>query len=199
MSSPDMTAALELIRRGCELISAQESGSEEAKRLKPAVVLLREAADITKTVAGAGESVELRWRIYEMIQSQAGSDNAALYKELSCSIHLGLAGELSEPITLPCGHTFCKTCVAPLYTGSINQRKCPSCRVNIAVAYETLKPNMAIKGVIAHLLPRGSTYDMSAITAADAAVRTAATVDMGAVEPVRMSGDMFYGGSNWRW
>lgn len=172
--TPEMAAALGHIRHGCAAITAQETGSEEAKRLKPAVVLLQEAASITKGVPDAGESVELRWRIYEMIQAQAGDGNAALYKELRCSIHLGLAGEISEPVTLPCGHTYCKTCVAPLFTTG-GQRKCPQCREVITVSYASLKPNVAIKGIVAHLLPRGSTYDQGAITAADAAVAAANT------------------------
>ena len=173
--TPEMAVALEHIRHGCAMVVAQEGGSEEAKRLKPAAVLLQEAASITKGVPDAGESVELRWRVYEMIQAQAGGDNAALYKELRCSIHLGLAGEISEPVTLPCGHTYCKTCVAPLFTTG-GQRKCPQCREIITVSYASLKPNVAIKGIVAHLLPRGSTYDQDAIAAADAAVAAAATV-----------------------
>ena len=173
METPEMIEAIELIKRGCEMIAAQEGSSEETRRLRPAAVLLKEAATIAKTVPDAGESVELRWRIYEMIQSQGGSDNSAMYKELGCSIHMGLAGEVSEPVTLPCGHTFCKTCIAPLFAGSVSQRKCPQCRAAITITYQSLQPNTAVKGIVAHLLPRGHTYDMAAIAAADASVDAA--------------------------
>jgi hypothetical protein len=131
--------ALELIKRGCEMIAAQEGGSAEAKQLKAAAVLVQEASEIAKTIPNAGESVELRWRIYQMIQSQAESDNAALYKELRCPIHLGLAGENSDPVTLPCGHTFCKTCIAGLFGATTTPRKCPQCRADITVSYASLK------------------------------------------------------------
>lgn len=172
-SSDDVLAeAMALIKRGCEMIAAIDGGSEDAKRLRPAVVLLKEASTIIKTVPDAGDSGMLRWRIYETIQAQEGNDNAALYKELRCSIHLGLAGECSDPVTLPCGHSFCKTCIAPFYsaTMSVSQRKCPQCRVPFTVSYDSLKTNVAIKGVTDHLLPLGTQHDAAAIAAAEAAV-----------------------------
>lgn len=170
MTTPEMTEALELIKRGCEMIAAQEGGSAEAKQLKAAAVLVQEASEIAKTIPNAGESVELRWRIYQMIQSQAESDNAALYKELRCPIHLGLAGENSDPVTLPCGHTFCKTCIAGLFGPTTTPRKCPQCRADITVSYASLKTNLAIKGIVAHLLPRGHAYDPAVLAAAAATV-----------------------------
>lgn len=177
MDTAQMTEAMDLIKRGCDMIAVQEGGSDEDKRLKVAAILLKEASDIAKTVPDAGESIELRWRVYEMIQSQTGSANAALYKELACPIHLGLAGEISEPVTLACGHTFCKTCISHIFTG-VGQRKCPQCRAPITVTYASLQPNLAIKGIVAHLLPRGSTYDMAAIAAADAAVAEATALPL---------------------
>lgn len=154
----------------CAQVSAAAPGSEEEKKLSAALTLMVKAAEIIKGVPGAGGSGTIRWRIYQLIQAQEGDDNAALYKELKCSVHLGLAGECSDPITLPCGHSFCKTCIAPIYYISVpaSQRKCPQCREQIMVSYSSLKPNVAIKGVTAHLLPRGSTYDVEAIAAIEA-------------------------------
>jgi hypothetical protein len=165
-------AGLALVKQGCALIAAIDGGSDEAKRLRPAIVLLQEAAEITKTVPDAGSSGGLRWRLYQAVQAQEGHDDAAFYKELRCSIHLGLAGETSEPVTLPCGHTFCKTCVAPFYKigASVAARKCPQCREPISVTYWSLKVNFAIKGIVDHLLPRGHTYDAAAIAAAEAQI-----------------------------
>jgi hypothetical protein len=167
-----LEAGLALIKQGCALIAAVDGGSEEAKRLRPAIVLLQEAAEITKTVPEAGSSGALRWRLYQAVQAQEGDDDAAFYKELRCSIHLGLAGEMSEPVTLPCGHTYCKTCVAPFYKvgASVGARKCPQCREPITVMYQSLKVNFAIKGIVDHLLPLGHTYDTTAIAAAEAQV-----------------------------
>lgn len=169
-----MAQALALIKQGCDLIAGLDGGSAEEKKLRPAIALLHEAATIVKTVPDAGESPMLRWRLYQAIQAQEGGDNAALYKELRCSIHLGLAGECSDPVTLPCGHSFCKTCIAPLYYVSVavSQRKCPQCRVPITVAYSSLKPNVAINGVTSHLLPLGTRHDDAAIAAVEEQVTT---------------------------
>ena len=169
--------AIALIRRGCEMLAALNAPTPEEARLKPAITLLTEASAIIRTVPDAGESGTLRWRLYQAVQAQGGSDNAALYKELRCAIHLGLAGECSDPVTLPCGHSFCKTCIAPFfYIGaSASNRKCPHCRETITVSYQQLKPNVAIKGVTAHLMPLGAEHDMAAIAAVEARVATAAS------------------------
>jgi hypothetical protein len=160
----------EQLTRLCDQVSAAAPGSEDEKKLSAALTLMVKAASIIKSVPGAGASSTLRWRIYQLIQAQEGDDNAAFYKELKCAIHLGLAGECSDPVTLPCGHSFCKTCVAPMYYISVqpSQRRCPQCREQITVAYSSLKPNVAIKGVTNHLLPLGTTHDPAAIAAIEA-------------------------------
>ena len=162
----------EQLARVCAQMSAAAPGSEEEKKLSAALTLMVKAAEIIKAVPGAGASGTIRWRIYQLIQAQEGDDNAALYKELKCSIHLGLVGECSDPITLPCGHSFCKTCIAPMYYISVQptQRRCPQCREQITVAYSSLRPNVAIKGVTNHLLPRGTTHDAAAIAAVEAQI-----------------------------
>lgn len=175
-TSDPQAEALALIRRGCEMIAALDAVTPEEARLKPAITLLTEASTIISTVPDAGESGTLRWRLYQAVQAQGGSDNAALYKELRCAIHLGLAGECSDPVTLPCGHSFCKTCIAPFfYEGaSASNRKCPHCRETINVSYQQLKTNVAIKGVTAHLMPLGAQHDVAAIAATEARVAPAA-------------------------
>jgi len=155
----------------CDQIAAAAPGSEEEK-LSAALTLMIKAAEIIKAVPGAGGFGGIRWRIYQLIQAQEGDDNAALYKELKCAIHLGLAGECSDPVTLPCGHSFCKTCIAPMYYASVqpSQRKCPQCREQIMVSYHSLRPNVAIKGMTNHLLPQGMTHDAEAIAAIEARI-----------------------------
>jgi hypothetical protein len=173
-SESEMTAALELIRQGCARIAAIDGGSESAKRLRPAIILLKEAAEISRSVPEAGDSGALRWRLYQAVQGQEGSTDSAFYKELRCSIHLGLAGENSDPVTLPCGHSFCKTCIAPLYAATVlpRNRACPQCRERITVEYSSLMPNVAIKGVVDHLLPLGTVRDTDSIVSAESVIST---------------------------
>jgi hypothetical protein len=153
----ELSAALDLISQGCALISQNSPGalSEDARQLRPAIVLLQHAAAIISGVPEAGQSATLRWRIYQLIQAQQ-SDDACFYKELRCAIHLGLCGEVGgDPVTLPgCGHTYCRECIAPVMAAGGAQRKCPQCRVPIAVAVDALRTNVAIKGVVDRLLPR---------------------------------------------
>ena len=172
-----MTQALALIKQGCDLIATIDGGSPEEKQLRPAITLLLEAATIIKSVPDAGENPNLRWRLYQTIQAQEGGDNAALYKELRCPVHLGLVGECSDPVTLPCGHSFCKTCIAPFYlpSASVSNRKCPQCRTQITVSYDSLKPNVSLNGVTQHLLPRGTQRDTAAIAAIEAQINTLPT------------------------
>jgi len=170
MSTPEISNALAVIKAECDKIAAVDGGSDEAKRLRPAIMLLQLAADIIKTVPDAGASGDLRWRIYQLIQAQEGDDNSALYKELRCSIHLGLAGEDGTPVTLPCGHSFCKSCVKPMFgTGTVP--KCPQCRERVNVPLSALKTNACIKGVVDHLMPMAT---VAANTAAADAARAAA-------------------------
>jgi hypothetical protein len=162
-----LQAALELILQGCEAIRQHSPGlSEEATRLRPALVLLQHAAGIISSVPECGQSATLRWRIYQLIQAQQGSEDSAFYKELRCPIHLGLCGENSDPVTLLCGHSFCLTCIVPVISGtSAAQRRCPQCRAPILVTADQLSTNVAIKAIVDRLLPQapaGATAGASA-------------------------------------
>lgn len=157
----DKKAADKLIEKVVELISALPAESPEAQTLNSAMLLIEKAIPIITSVPEAGMAAQLRWRVYKLIQAQKGSDNSALYKELRCSICLGLAGsdgadELAvgatvHPCTTPCGHSFCRGCI----TGMIGagRRNCPICRVQIPAGYVPVD-NAAIKGIVERLMPR---------------------------------------------
>ena len=151
--APELQRALDLITEGCALIAQHTTGlTEEAKQLKPAIVLLQHATSIIASLPEAGQSATLRWKIYQLIQSQQ-SEDSAFYKELRCPVHLGLCGEVSDPVTLPgCGHSYCRTCVAPIMAGA--NPRCPQCRAPIAVPLDQLRTTVAIKGVVDRLLPQ---------------------------------------------
>ena len=154
---PELASALDLIAQGCELIERHSQGlSAEARRLRPAIVLLQHATAVIAATPEAGQSPTLRWRLYQLVQAQQ-SEDAAFYKELRCAIHLGLCGEVgADPVTLPgCGHSYCRACLAPvLAAASAAQRRCPQCRGLIAVPLDALRTNVAIKGVVDRLLPQ---------------------------------------------
>ena len=150
-----LDAALEGLQQACAIISSTSPLSEEARRLRPALVLMQHAAAIINTVPDAGQSPTLRWRLYQLIQAQKNGEDAAFYKELRCAIHLGLCGEAGDPVTLPCGHSFCRPCITPVVgSAQAAARKCPSCRVPITLALADLKATVAIKCIVDRLLPQ---------------------------------------------
>ena len=75
--------------------------------LEEVIKKLDECKVLLQSIPNAGECSTVRWKIYGIIQAQQGDCNGALYKELRCSIHLGLIGENRSPVTLPCGHNYC--------------------------------------------------------------------------------------------
>ena len=110
---------------------------------------LEKCIELVKAIPDASLSPVFRWRVYEFLQAQKGdlANTAAIYKELNCSIHLGLMGEMGAPVTLPCGHTYCRDCLE-----GVMARKCPDCRADIP--YITLHNNVAIKSIVDRLMPR---------------------------------------------
>ena len=108
-------------------------------RMDRVIELLDEAIKGVRSLPEAGESIHLRWRIYQLLQAQKTDGDSAVYKELRCSIHLDLLGEKGPPVTLPCGHSYCTDCIAPI--------------VNVA-DYRQTCPNVAIKAIVDRLLPR---------------------------------------------
>ncbi len=117
--------------------------------------LLQQAITLIKAQPNAGESVHLRWHVYQLLQAQQGDGEGALYKELRCSIHLGLMGECGSPHTLPCGHTFCYDCLQSLFAiSSSSSTTCPDCRQALPSSIQALRPNIAVKAIVERLLPR---------------------------------------------
>ena len=62
-------------------------------------------------------------------------------KILECAICLRL---VAEPITIPCGHTFCRCCLVKTLQQP-NMRKCPTCRAVCQIVAESAEESMMIK------------------------------------------------------
>jgi len=67
---------------------------------------------------------------------------------LECSVCLQL---LCEPVTTPCGHTFCRPCLVG--TLRKNKKKCPSCRAICQIEPETHSETIALSSVAKAVFP----------------------------------------------
>ncbi|CAH2218783.1 E3 ubiquitin ISG15 ligase TRIM25-like [Pelobates cultripes] len=71
--------------------------------------------------------------------------SADLRDELTCSVCLNI---YTEPITLPCGHSFCRVCIAGVLD---TQLSCPECRQSFRIRPK-LKRNLRLSNISKHFL-----------------------------------------------
>ena len=71
-----------------------------------------------------------------------------LSKELECSVCFQL---FYQPITLGCGHTFCKECLARAVQ---HQPQCPLCRIPVALDVPTAKTSTILSNIIEKYYPQ---------------------------------------------
>ncbi|XP_055015389.1 zinc-binding protein A33-like [Boleophthalmus pectinirostris] len=68
--------------------------------------------------------------------------SGCLSEDLTCSICLSL---FTEPVVLPCGHSFCRDCI----TMSLDKHShCPQCRSPVDTKTKTLSSNHVLKGLV---------------------------------------------------
>ena len=98
----------------------------------------------------------VRARVYNHIQSQLspGAEYAgAMYNDLKCTVCRNIFGLNSDhpplerrPITLTCGHTFCKGCMKL-------RASCITCDVPFRVPIREIQPSGVLESVVARIIP----------------------------------------------
>nr|XP_032637601.1 zinc finger protein RFP-like [Chelonoidis abingdonii] len=73
----------------------------------------------------------------------AGNPVESLQQEATCPICLEY---FTEPVTLECGHNFCRACIAQCWEGSDTAASCPQCREN--VQQRNLRHNRQLANVV---------------------------------------------------
>jgi Lon protease-like protein len=82
--------------------------------------------------------------------------HAELAEILQCVLCLSL---ICEPVTIPCGHSFCRVCLVKALRRS--KKKCPTCRSICHVAAETSEESVMLKSLAMHLFPNEYTVRVS--------------------------------------
>jgi hypothetical protein len=70
------------------------------------------------------------------------SDFQTLLHHLQCSLCLSL---ICEPITIPCGHSFCRICLVQSLRR--HKKQCPECRTICHLTAETATENIMLKNL----------------------------------------------------
>ncbi len=109
----------------------------------------------------AGHYPGIRKAIYQLIQAQSpDKSEGAIIGEVQCPIHQGLIGTAGgqdqaqkQPVTISCGHTFCRGCISVAYAMNA-QRRCPTCRAPMTANPSTLPTNIMINSIVSRLKPQ---------------------------------------------
>ena len=125
----------------------------------------------TNTSEGDTEAARSsRMLVYEVIQAQEPTSHGegAIYKDLKCGICTELVGTtpnpaVPNPVTLTCGHMFCRGCV-----GHHSIHICPTCRAPITVPVAHLGKSAAVAEIVSRLLPRQAVAAVAAVAAGGA-------------------------------
>ena len=96
----------------------------------------------------AGEHGTVRMLLYQILQKM-DSSNACIKKDLQCAIHLGV---FVSPITLNCGHSYCKECLLSMER-SFPRPLCPECRSPFNEVYQ-MHENKSLKSLASYMTPK---------------------------------------------
>ena len=100
---------------------------------------------LVEAVSDAGQSGTVTDSRQEGVGTLVGALPISL---VECPICLQL---LCEPLTTPCGHTFCRPCLVG--TLRKNKKKCPTCRAVCHTEPETQKENITLAAIIKNAFP----------------------------------------------
>ncbi len=131
-----------------------------------AVVSCKRAGDVRRVTHD--ESIVL----HEIVDHMSSMDSSDLHEVLECPVCMRL---LYQPVTPPCGHSFCSHCLLAILDRSAP--KCPLCRCVFHTGLRDVPVSKVLEQVIQRLYPE----EMSAIAAEEAAARLDGPADGGAL------------------
>ncbi|XP_023003950.1 probable receptor-like protein kinase At5g61350 [Cucurbita maxima] len=154
----DPTVLAELALKDAEKLMDQCSKSVKPYILKANALILLEKYDIAKDIILSGLQIDplsnplqaSLQRLERIAVSQTGRGRHGLpdrSDEFDCTLCFKL---LYEPITTPCGHSFCRSC---LFQSMDRGNKCPLCRTVLFISSRTCAISVTLSNIIQKNFP----------------------------------------------
>ncbi|RDX60763.1 LON peptidase N-terminal domain and RING finger protein 2, partial [Mucuna pruriens] len=158
LSGLDPTTLAELGLKDAEKLVEIQSNSEKSYILKANALLLLEKYENARDVILSGLQVDpfsnsLRASLQNLERVSSSSTGMSTHgqpernDDFDCTLCLKL---LYEPVTTPCGHSFCRSC---LFQSMDRGNRCPLCRTVLFISPRTCSISVTLKNIIQKNFP----------------------------------------------
>lgn len=107
----------------------------------------RSSSDAKVAEENNEETLEPKPRVEERVETATSNSNAEIDPDFECPLCFRL---FYSPISLSCGHTFCRLC---LHRSLMYQQQCPLCRMPCTSSSSNQQTNLALRKVIEKQYP----------------------------------------------
>ncbi|CAL1411824.1 unnamed protein product [Linum trigynum] len=153
----DPTIHAELALKDAEKVSNIWKNSVKSFVLKASALILLEKYELAQEVVCSGLEVDsssnplqaYRQKLEIMVATITRRNSAKLERsdDFDCTLCLKL---LYEPVTTPCGHSFCRSC---LFQSMDRGNKCPLCRTVLFISPRTCAISVTLNNIIQKTFP----------------------------------------------
>ncbi|MBA0674313.1 hypothetical protein Goari_015918, partial [Gossypium aridum] len=159
LSGLDMTTLAELALKDAEKLMSLQNDALRSYILKANALILLERYEMARDIILSGLQVDPSSNILQaslrhlermpssLIRTR-GHDRLERTDDFDCTLCLKL---LYEPITTPCGHSFCRSC---LFQTMDRSNKCPLCRTVLFISPRTCAISVTLNNIIQRIFPQ---------------------------------------------
>ncbi|PPR91089.1 hypothetical protein GOBAR_AA29593 [Gossypium barbadense] len=158
LSGLDMTTLAELALKDAEKLMSLQNDAVRSYILKANALILLERYEMARDIILSGLQVDpsnilqASLRNLERMPSSLirtrGHDRLERTDDFDCTLCLKL---LYDPITTPCGHSFCRSC---LFQTMDRSNKCPLCRTVLFISPRTCAISVTLNNIIQRIFPQ---------------------------------------------
>ncbi|KAE8673510.1 LON peptidase N-terminal domain and RING finger protein 3-like isoform X2 [Hibiscus syriacus] len=159
LSGLDITTLAELALKDAEKLMSLQNNAVRSYILKANALILLERYDIARDIILSGLQIDPFSNILQAslrsLERKPSSfmrtkdhDGPERTDDFDCTLCLKL---LYEPITTPCGHSFCHSC---LFQTMDRSNKCPLCRTVLFISPRTCAISVTLNNIIQRIFPQ---------------------------------------------